>query len=90
MERIEIHVSGRVQGVGYRAFVVRQAEELGIKGWTRNLANGDVQTLAEGNKQMLEQFLLRLLEGPRYAEVIRHKASYSEATGEFRGFSVRS
>lgn len=89
MQRIEIHVSGRVQGVGYRAFVVRQAEELGIKGWTRNLANGDVQTLAEGNKETLEQFLSRLLEGPRYAEVMRHKAFYSEATGEFTGFSVR-
>ena len=90
MQRIEIYVSGRVQGVRYRAFVVQQAEELGIKGWTRNLANGDVQTLAEGSEETLKQFLTRLLEGPRYAEVMRHKASYSEATGEFTGFIVRS
>jgi acylphosphatase len=88
--RIEIHVSGRVQGVGYRAFVLQEASRLLLRGWTRNLPNGDVQTIAEGSKEALEELLERLKEGPRYAEVMRHRAIFSEATGEFSAFTVRT
>lgn len=87
--RIEICVSGRVQGVGYRAFVVAQAEDLQLKGWTQNLANGDVLTVAEGKREVLDEFLALLLEGPRFAEVMRHRTQYSDATGEFSEFTVR-
>lgn len=89
MQRIEILVSGRVQGVGYRAFVVAQAERLGVRGWTKNCSNGDVLTIAEGSRPMLDEFLTALLEGPRYAEVMRHTATYSVSTGEFTDFMVR-
>ncbi len=88
--RIEIHVSGRVQGVGYRAFVLQEASRLLLTGWTKNLPNGDVQTIAEGSKQALEELLERLREGPRYAEVMHHRVVFLEATGEFSAFSVRT
>lgn len=88
-QRIEIQVSGRVQGVGYRAFVVGQAERLQLKGWTQNMANGDVLTVAEGQRETLDELLAYLLEGPRFAEVMGHRAQYSNATGEFSGFAVR-
>ena len=88
--RIEIHVSGRVQGVGYRAFVLKEASRLMLTGWTKNLRNGEVQTIAEGSREALEELLERLKEGPRYAEVMHYRVVFLEATGEFSAFSVRS
>jgi acylphosphatase len=57
-------VRGRVQEVGYRFFALRAARELGVNGWIRNLADGSVETLAEGEEAALEQYLARLHTGP--------------------------
>ena len=62
-------VSGHVQGVGYRAFAQHAAREIGLTGWVRNLANGDVEAHANGNPAELEDFESRLRAGPRWAEV---------------------
>lgn len=62
-------VRGRVQGVGFRAFVRREAEALGLAGWTRNLADGRVEVFAQGPARMLDALQGRLWQGPRWAEV---------------------
>jgi acylphosphatase len=62
-------VRGRVQGVGFRWFVEREAHMLGIAGWVRNNADGSVEVLAQGNREQLSGLHLRLRQGPRAARV---------------------
>ncbi len=62
-------VSGRVQGVGYRYFVMRQADALGVSGYARNRADGSVEVVAEADDAVLADFEARLREGPSFAEV---------------------
>ncbi len=62
-------VHGRVQGVGYRYFVLRQAEALGLAGFARNLADGSVEVVAEGSEQALAALESKLREGPSFSEV---------------------
>jgi acylphosphatase len=62
-------ISGRVQGVGYRFFAERWAEQLGIVGYVKNLWDGNVEVYAIGDAASLEEFKLRLAEGPRMARV---------------------
>lgn len=62
-------VRGRVQGVGFRAFVRREAGALGLRGWVRNLAGGEVEAYAVGSAAQLDALQGRLWEGPRWAEV---------------------
>jgi acylphosphatase len=62
-------VSGRVQGVGFRWFVEREAAQLGITGWVRNRDNGSVEVMATGTREQLNALHGRLREGPRAARV---------------------
>lgn len=62
-------VSGRVQGVGYRYFVLRQADVLGVRGFARNRADGSVEIVAEGTDAALAGLEARLREGPSFAAV---------------------
>ena len=62
-------VSGRVQGVGFRYFVLRAARELGVTGWVRNLADGSVEVHGQGDAATLDTLESRLREGPRVADV---------------------
>ena len=62
-------VQGRVQGVGYRYFVLRHAEELGLAGYARNQPDGTVEVLAEGEAAALKKLEERLNEGPSFAHV---------------------
>ncbi len=57
-------VKGRVQGVGFRYFTHRVAQELGVRGWVKNLPNGAVEVCAEGGEEPMEQFLSRINKGP--------------------------
>ena len=81
-------VSGRVQGVGYRYFVLRQADLLGVSGFARNLADGAVEVVAEGTDAALADFEARLREGPSFAEVanVEREAVAERASG---GFHIR-
>ena len=62
-------VQGRVQGVGFRYFVCRRAQSLGVGGWVRNLPDGEVEVLAQAEPHVLLQFEQALIRGPRGADV---------------------
>ena len=62
-------IQGRVQGVGYRQFVHREASRLGLSGFVRNLADGSVECVADGSQIALEQLEGRLRKGPSFSEV---------------------
>jgi len=64
-----VTVAGRVQGVGFRFFAERAARELGVTGWVRNLPDGKVESLAEGEEDAVARYLERLREGPRLGRV---------------------
>ena len=61
-------VRGRVQGVGYRYFAEKSANELGLRGYVRNLDDGSVEAYAVGNPEQLSEFSGLLRKGPRFAE----------------------
>lgn len=89
-QRLEARVHGRVQGVGFRYFVLGVASGLRLKGWVANESSGEVSVLAEGPRVALEQLLVSLQEGPPAARVDRVDHAWSAATGEFERFGVRS
>jgi acylphosphatase len=82
-------VQGRVQGVGYRYFVLREASRLGLVGWVANRPDGAVECLAEGPRHRLEALLAVLREGPPGAWVDRVDVRWLPATGRSDGFTVR-
>ncbi len=86
--RLHATVDGRVQGVGFRAFVVDMAQILDLTGWVRNMGDGKVEMLAEGPREKLEQMLEYLRRGPRGAWVSGVEQEWQEATGEFNHFAV--
>ncbi len=87
--RAHVLVSGLVQGVGYRFFTVRKAEEYGLTGWVRNLPNGKVEVVVEGDKELIEEFLKELRVGPPAARVTGMDVKWKEYKGEFQTFDVR-
>ena len=89
MERVHLLISGRVQGVFYRASTEAKARELGLGGWVRNLPDGRVEAVAEGPRAMLEQLVAWCHQGPPAARVGHVEPVFSEASGEFGDFSQR-
>jgi acylphosphatase len=81
MRRVAVLVSGKVQGVGYRAFAQAKAWELGLSGYAENLPDGRVEVVAEGPEDELQRFLELLAQGPRAARVEHLEVQWSEATG---------
>ena len=65
----KIIVQGRVQGVGYRWFSMQIAQQLGIKGYVKNLFNGDVEIFAQGDDASVQQFIDQLRKGPSFSNV---------------------
>ena len=68
-QTVKIIIRGRVQGVSYRYFTLRQAQSFNIFGWVRNEANGDVKVYAEGDRESLNQFINYLKKGPSFSRV---------------------
>jgi acylphosphatase len=86
--RLRLIVSGRVQGVFYRASAADQARDLGLTGWVRNRADGSVELVAEGPRPKLEMFWAWANLGPPQARVDKVRTEWSASTGEFREFRV--
>lgn len=89
MVRAEIIVSGLVQGVGFRYFVLRNAHELNLKGYTKNQMDGTVLIVVEGKKFLIESLYDQLKIGPMHAQVKRFNICWGSFTGEFTNFEVR-
>ena len=81
-------VSGRVQGVGYRYYVLREAERLGVAGFARNLPDGRVEVVAEGSEEVLGELETRLRSGPSFAAVEGVDRAPIPARGD-PGFHIR-
>jgi acylphosphatase len=83
-------VTGRVQGVFFRAFVQRQAERLGLTGWVRNLPDGrTVELEAEGDRDKLNQLLEAAKTGPPNAHVEKVQTDWKSYPGKYADFRVR-
>ena len=78
-----------MQGVGCRYFAVRTAQELGLRGFARNLAGGFVEVVAEGEEEQLRRLLEALRQGPVGARVDEVQVSWGEARHEFTTFTVK-
>ncbi len=81
-------IKGRVQGVGFRFWTVDVAESLGVNGWVRNCWDGSVEVEAEGAREVLEEFLKRLREGPSLAHVRDVEAEWGERAARYREFTI--
>jgi acylphosphatase len=86
MKRIEARIYGYVQGVGFRYFARRNALNLGLVGYARNLSDGSVEVVAEGEDKILETFLAILRKGSNYSSVDKVDYKKLDATGEFNEF----
>lgn len=85
---LHVSISGRVQGVGYRAWTERVAADLGLSGWVRNRRDGSVEAVFQGPDDAVTEMLARCERGPSGAAVSRVEI-LGEGVGVFRGFEVR-
>ena len=90
MRRVHVWVKGRVQGVGFRAFVGQNAIQIGVTGWVRNVGWGTVETVAEGTSQQIERFLQMVKQGPTVSRVDESREEWEQVTGEFERFQIRA
>ena len=87
--QVQIVVRGRVQGVFFRGAAAQEARALGLSGWARNLPDGRVAILAEGERRNLEMLFAWAHQGPPAARVEELEAEWSEYKGELHGFDIR-
>ena len=86
--RAEIVVNGLVQGVGFRYFVYREAQKIGVYGYVKNLYTGEVLTIVEGEKAKIEDLIKKLRVGPRNASVKNCVVKWDEPKDEFKRFEI--
>lgn len=88
-QRIECHISGRVQLVMYRDFSARNAKALGLTGFVKNMEDGTVYLVAEGEEIQLTTYIEKLKSGPILADVERVIVEWKDSTGEFDKFIIQ-
>jgi acylphosphatase len=88
--RVRAVVHGRVQMVGFRAFVIRHAGDAGLKGTVRNLPDGTLEAVLEGREGDVERVVDLLRRGPSHARVERVDIAYAAATGNLPAMTVAS
>ena len=85
---LNMKITGKVQGVGFRFFVQQQAQKLGINGWVSNKSNGDVEALAQGEKADLEQFIAKVKEGTTFSRVDNVNLEWMNKGEQYFGFEI--
>jgi len=88
MKTLKINISGIVQGVGFRYYCLKQARIFNIKGYAKNLFNGDVEVVAQGSEPDLKDFVKEVSIGPRYANIKAVKVEEIEKKVEFDDFYI--
>jgi acylphosphatase len=88
VKRVRVHVSGIVQGVAFRAWTVRTARARGVTGWVRNLPDGRVEALIEGEDPEVDAVLAWCRKGPPAATVTRVEVREEPFSGEFPDFRI--
>lgn len=88
VRRVRLYVSGLVQGVAFRWYMRAIATELGVNGWVRNLIDGRVEAMLEGDDMTIEKLLKWCRRGPPSARVDRVEVVEEEYRGEFDGFEI--
>ena len=86
--RVHIFVSGRVQGVFFRLAAKKKADKLGLTGWVKNLADGKVEAVFEGDKDKIEEMLQWAKRGPFLAKVENLEIIRDDYTGGFTNFKI--
>ncbi len=86
--RAHVYVSGRVQGVFFRYETKERADELGVTGWVKNLPDGRVEAIFEGEKDKVEKMVNFCRVGPPGAKVTKVEVSWGDYKGEFQSFSI--
>lgn len=86
--RAHLYIAGRVQGVFYRAWTLKQAESLGLVGWVKNLDNARVEAIFEGSEKKVKEMVSRCKKGPKLAKPTHLDVSWEKATGEFEKFEI--
>lgn len=86
---VRVVVRGQVQGVFFRDFTTRRARGLGLTGYVRNLTEGAVEAIAEGERVKLENLVRHMRQGPSGASVVSVETNWSEYTGKHSTFGTR-
>jgi len=86
---LHIVFAGTVQGVGFRYFVKRKADQFGVKGFVRNLPDGTVEVMAEGDEDVLRKFMSAIENGPPLAEVTDLRYEFIDKDGGFSDFEIQ-
>ena len=89
MKQARLIISGFVQGVGFRYFVKRRADKLGLVGFVRNVPGGHVEAVFEGSKENIDTMIADCRKGTYLSQVSKVDYSINEITGDFKDFSIR-
>jgi acylphosphatase len=89
MRRVRVVISGLVQGVFFRAYTKDEAERLGLTGWVRNLPDGRVEALFEGQEEAIEKMIQWCHQGSPASVVTKVEVAEEPWTGEFKDFKIR-
>ncbi|WP_028841287.1 acylphosphatase [Thermodesulfobacterium hveragerdense] len=89
MKRVHVYISGKVQGVYFRAYTEEEALRLGVKGWVRNLPDGRVEAVFEGEDEAVDKMVAWCHRGSPYAKVTHVEVIEEPYKGEFNDFRIR-
>ena len=88
MQQAHVFISGTVQGVGYRYFVRSSAKKLGLTGWVRNVEDGGVEAVFQGEKAVIEQMITLCKKGPFLSEVEHIGFEWEDQEESHKEFSI--